>query len=154
MAERQLGWFAGRAQSLVKSGQDGIMPTGDERGHVEAAADRAPPAKDAPFALHFAAVAIKGSDSRERGRLPAVEAPQLRHLGEEQGCAACADAAKGGQLLRFARQFLRLCDHLADQLVDRFELLLNLPNKSSTEPAQARFTQLRGPVLLRHQERA
>ena len=102
--------FAFGAQTLVKARQDRIEASGRECGHVEAATQSGPAAKDGAFAAHRSTVVIKWRQAGERGGLATIELAKLGHLRKQERCRACTDSADSGELLCFDAERLVLRD--------------------------------------------
>jgi hypothetical protein len=54
------GWFAGRAQALVKGSQDVVTTCSRQRRHVEAAAHERATTTDTALATPCSTIAVKG----------------------------------------------------------------------------------------------
>ena len=89
------GDFFGSAavdEALVGGPDDRVVANGRESGHVQDVADGRSSASDHPMAAPGAGIAVEGRDADEGGELPAVEAAELRQLGDKGSRGHRADA--------------------------------------------------------------
>ncbi len=96
-------WSAALNEALVGGFDDGIMPNGDERGHVQDVADAASSAANHAMAAPCARISVEWRDADERGQLAAIERAEFGQFGDEGSRGHRADARHGGQeIFRFA----------------------------------------------------
>lgn len=108
--EGQFVRFAFGPQTLIKARQDRVEASGRECGHVEAATQSGPSAKDGAFAAHRSTVVVKWRQPGERGSLATIELAKLGHLREQERCCAYTDSADRGEFLCFDAERLVLRD--------------------------------------------
>src|SRR5436189_6287264 len=101
------------------------MTCSHEGGHVEAAADGTPTAKDRAFASSGTAVAVEGGQSSQSGCLAAIEFSQFGHLRQEQRSGAWPDSRDGGELACIGGECFRLLDPLLATHSDLGDLLFD-----------------------------
>ncbi len=90
--EGDFGGLATGDEMFIAGFECGVVPAGDQRGHVESFACQGSAATDKAFALPAAAVPGVWGDARQRGGLRPVEFSQLRHFGQEADDGFGADA--------------------------------------------------------------
>src|ERR1700720_1766241 len=66
-------WSAALNEALIGGFDEGIVPDGDERGHVQEVAGAASPAANHAMAAPCARISVEWSDADERGQLAAIE---------------------------------------------------------------------------------
>ena len=66
-------WSAALNEALIGGFDEGIVPDGDERGHVQDVADAASSAANHAMAAPCARISVEWSDADERGQLAAIE---------------------------------------------------------------------------------
>ena len=75
--------LARRKELLVELLEDGVMPDGDQRPHVQRRPYRRPPAPHLPLAFEGAGVTVEGCDADQRREAPVIERAELGQLGQE-----------------------------------------------------------------------
>jgi len=95
--EGDFGRLARRTQALIEGAERGVVPCGDQRGHVEGGAYGCATAPDLTATPPLAAVAVEGGDADEGGDGAAVEAPQFGEVGEQGPRDRGTDAGDAAQ---------------------------------------------------------
>lgn len=152
--ESEFGRFAGGAEATVKRGEDGIVPGGDQGGHVEAGADGAATTKDGAFAVGATAVAVEGSQSGQSGGLAAIERAQFGHFCQEEGRRAGTDPCDLSELLRFGVEVWDFSDELGDEALELRDLFLQGALQALAEAASGGLGLVGTVILVRAQEPA
>lgn len=111
--------FARGEEAEIEGFEDWVVAGGNQGGHVEDRADLGAPSGDVALAAELAAVAIKGSDAGERGRLGVGEGAELGHESDQGGGGERADALDLAEALDPGEQRWGLSDL---GLHERFEV--------------------------------
>lgn len=90
-------WPAALNEALVGGFDDGIVPNGDECGHVQDVADAASSAADHAMAAPCAQIFVEWRDADESGQLAAIERAEFGQFGDEGSRGYRANARHGGQ---------------------------------------------------------
>ncbi len=77
--------FAGSDEAEVEGFEDGVVAGGNQRGHVKDGANLGASTGNLAAAAELAAIAVKRSDARERGRLGIGEGTELGHESDQGG---------------------------------------------------------------------
>src|SRR5438445_7355276 len=84
-------------QALAESGEDGIMHSGAERGHIEDVADRLTASPDTSLAFELAAVVVIGGEPDQGGDLPVGQAAEFGQQCDQCGTQDRADTGSSTQ---------------------------------------------------------
>src|ERR1700752_4553298 len=103
--QRDFPRLAGSGEAREEGPDHGIAADRGQRGHVQRRTNRGSAAPDVPRAALLPTVPVQRRDADQGGNLAAIEAPQLRQVGEG-GCREDGAAAR-----RRAQQVLALPPH-------------------------------------------
>ena len=80
-----LGWLSGCAEAVTEGTDDGVMPRGDECGHVERGSDGRTATVGDAWSAAGAAVAVEWSDTDEFGNGLLADRAEFGEFGNESG---------------------------------------------------------------------
>ena len=107
-----LGWLSGCDQTLVERGEDGIVPTGGDGGHVEGMAYRRTPSLNPSGGPHGSTLMYEGCNP-DQGCSPLVaDEPELWHAGKRDERSLVANAFDGLQQPLGLAQIVALVDQM------------------------------------------
>ena len=116
--------FTGGAEPQVEGLENGIVPDGAQRGHVERGADDRTSAGDMAISALCSAVLIVRGYPCQRGGALFGESAEFRHFGQDDGGGGGSDTGDLVQALGFGFEFGIPGDQLEDRLLALIDLLL------------------------------
>src|SRR5215218_9217912 len=139
--------LARRKELLVELLEDGVMPDGDQRPHVQRRPYRCPPAPHFPLAFEGAGVAVEGCDADQRREAPVIERAELGQLGQQCSRQGRTHARYAPEERLILLPDSVLLDHLVEILVGPLQLLLEPLNVCPDAPGHRFGGNLEAVVL-------